>query len=172
MKTHTKIQHILLTNQQKNTESIMVFVAALFTYSLLPQLLFRYLYAEQPLTEVPAVLEYIPVITFAVAMLHFFYVVAGTIARNRKVTQLQKAAHDDCGCGGACGDMDDVSMENMLDPEELAELEKIVDEVLDAPKKKKQKTTKASTKTKRVKTKTISSQSTKKTKKRTTAKKK
>lgn len=140
MKTHKNIQNLLLTNQQKNTESIMVFVAALFTYVLLPQLMIRYLYADQQLLEVPAALEYIPVTTFAVAMIHFLYVVVGNMMRGKKLKELANSQNHECDCGGSCcGGTDDTSMESMLDPEELAELEKIVDEVLETPKKKDQK---------------------------------
>lgn len=161
MNSHSKVKKLLLVNQQKNMESIMVFVAAIFTYLLLPQLLIRYVYADQQLLEVPPALEYIPVGVFAIAIIHFIYVLLSNILRTKQITKLEQHSEKNSCCGGSCVcGSEDADMESMLDPEELAELERIVDEVLESPKKK--KNTKAAAKKSAVKSKTASKKTSKK----------
>ncbi len=86
----------------KAVESIAVFVFALFTSALLPSLLFRYLYANQELTEQPKMLEYIPVAAFVVGVAYFVYAMVGNWARDGKARRLEQEAIecgcDDCGC--------------------------------------------------------------------------
>ncbi len=87
--------------------SLLMFVGALFTTALLPQILFKYLYANAQLTEEPALLARIPDICFAVGALFFIYAIVQEIMLTMKINGLQKevmAAPMDDVCCVDCGD--------------------------------------------------------------------
>lgn len=138
-----QINRLYLQNAVSTVQAIMLFVAALFSTALLPSLIVRYFFAEQDLFAPPAIVEYIPVISYAVAMLYFVYVLVSNFNRNRKIKVLTAQATEDFGCCGEC------SPESSNMPE-LRELEQIVDEALGG-KTSQGKTTrrKKSTKTKK-----------------------
>lgn len=89
-------------------ESIAVFVFALFTSAFLPNLLLRYAYDQTTLTEVPPLLEYIPVAAFLVGVGYFLFVVFTNMGRLSKIKKLEKelddliATHGDHCCDGVC----------------------------------------------------------------------
>lgn len=157
---HLKIQQLRMKNLTKVLESILAYLAALFITALLPSLLVRYLYSQdQLMTESPKLLEYIPVLTFAVAVLYMVGVMIGNFRRERLArsleAQLESMSMGDGDCCGGGKHMDsDISME------ELEELDAIVESAIKAGPKKtasksktatKSKTTKTSTKRKKTK---------------------
>jgi len=87
--------------------SLLMFVGALFTTALLPQILFKYLYANAQLTEEPALLARIPDVCFAVAGLFFLYAIVNEVMLTMKINAAQKevmAAPMDDVCCVDCGD--------------------------------------------------------------------
>lgn len=133
---HAKIADMRHQSVQKVLEAVMVYVGALYTTLLLPQLLLRYFYADQQLMAEPKALEMIPVVAFGLATLYMIFVVVGNIARGNKIKQMladMEVMDDSCGCG--CDDHE-------LDDMELAELETMVETAMaedTAPKAKKTK---------------------------------
>lgn len=114
-------------------ESIAVMVFALFVSAFLPQLLIRYVYANQQLFEQPRALEYIPLIAFFVGTIYFIYATVMMVMKAIKINKLQTEMTfmaDECSCGGdcGCGDHDD-------NWEELDELDKMVEEAMAESKK-------------------------------------
>ncbi len=88
-------------------ESIAVFLFSLFLSAFLPQILFRYLYANQQLLEQPKLLEYIPVAAFLIGVGFFIFAMVGNIMRMMKIAKLEKelaqvSMMDDGCCGGDC----------------------------------------------------------------------
>lgn len=121
-------------------QSIMVFIAALFTTALLPQILFKYMYANAQLTEEPVLLARIPDVCFAVAAIYFIYAVLQGIMITMKLAALEKEAmtapiDDVCcvDCGENCNCLDH---ENCLCGCEEDEMEAEVIEVEMAPASK------------------------------------
>ncbi len=120
-------------------ESLMVFVAALFTTALLPQILFKYLYAKAQLTEEPALLARIPDIAFAIGAAFFIFAVVKSFMNMMKVARLEKEAMsvamndvccmdcgDDCSCvdhnGCLCGcEEDEMIVVESASPTKMAE---------------------------------------------------
>ncbi len=86
---HFQAQSLRAQNISKAVESIAVFVFALFMASVLPQLLFKYYYANMDLTEQPKLLEYIPVAAFVVGVGYFVYAMAGNFMRDAKAKKLE-----------------------------------------------------------------------------------
>lgn len=70
-------------------ESIAVMVFALFVSAFLPQLLIRYVYANQQLFEQPRALEYIPLIAFFVGTIYFIYATVMMVMKAIKINKLQ-----------------------------------------------------------------------------------
>ena len=158
--TQFQIQELRARNQQKVLESILVLLAALFISALLPSLLLRYFYDTAQLLEQPRALEYIPVVSFVVGIGYLLFALIGNMMREKKISQLQSelaTMSHDCNCGHAHDDA--------ISSDELAELERMVDEVLDT-KEAEEKTAKKSSKaTKSAKKKSASkSKSSKKSK--------
>lgn len=88
-------------------ETIAVFILALFVSVFLPQLLFQFVFSTQELTAEPAVLRYIPVVSFVGAILYFVYATVMCLMKKMKIMQLEKElslmmTDDSCGCD--CGD--------------------------------------------------------------------
>lgn len=130
--------------------SIMVFVGALFTTALLPQILFKYLYANAQLTAEPPLLAKIPEVCFAVGALYFIYAVVQGFMLNMKLKALQKEVmnssmdeiccvdcNEDCACPDhdncLCGCEDDVEE---IDVVEVVEPVKAAEKTKTAAKKK------------------------------------
>lgn len=94
----------------KMVEALAVFIACLFVTALLPQLLFKYFYANAQLTEQPPIFDYIQAGTFLVGVLFFLYAVVGNLQRSMKIRKLEKEMMssemmgDACcaGCDGMC----------------------------------------------------------------------
>lgn len=70
-----KVSRLRAKNQNTMITAITVLVAALFTIALLPSLLIQYVYAGQQLFKQPALLEYIPVVSFVAGMGYFLFAV-------------------------------------------------------------------------------------------------
>jgi len=99
--------------------SLLLFMAALFSTAILPQILLRYLYAGQKLTAEPKLLEMIPLVSFGIATLYFLYALVVTTLREMKIKRMKT---NDC--------QHDRETDADLSDSELAELEAIVDEAI------------------------------------------
>lgn len=92
--------------RQKNMivmiESIAVFIFCLFVSALLPQLLFKYFYANAQLTEQPALFDYIQVGTFLLGVAYFLYAAIGNFQRAAKVRKMEKQMQSSEMMDGAC----------------------------------------------------------------------
>jgi hypothetical protein len=107
---------------QRVLEALMVMLLALFSMAVLPSLLVQYLYADQNLTEAPALLEFIPVAAFGISVLYTIFVIATNIARAQKIRQMEQDLYFTAGTD---------EVENAeVDDAELKELEKMVDEAM------------------------------------------
>jgi hypothetical protein len=87
-------------------ESIAVLVFSFFMAVFLPQLLVRYLYADQQLFQEPMLLQYIPVVAFAVGTGFFVFAAVGNIMRYFKIRKLEAMLDEDDCCGCGCGSCD------------------------------------------------------------------
>jgi hypothetical protein len=92
-------------------EAIAAVCVALFGYVFLPQLLFQFVYANQKLTEEPALLKNLPSGIFAVGLLYVLYVVICNVMRTMQVAKLEKKLDEASvlgmnaccqGCGDSC----------------------------------------------------------------------
>lgn len=139
-------------------ESLLVFVGALFSTALLPQILFKYLYANAQLTAEPVLLSRIPDVSFAVGALFFLYATVESIMLSVKIGKAQKElmllpddeiccidcddeacacdSHEGCLCG--CDDEEEVDMEI-----EVAPVTKMAEKMKTASSKKKSTTKKS-----------------------------
>ncbi|MEX0896242.1 MAG: hypothetical protein WDZ94_04935 [Patescibacteria group bacterium] len=133
--TQFKINQLRMTNIQKLLEGLVVLLGAIFITALLPQLLFKYLYADAALTETPMLLEYMSDVVFGFGMAYLVYIIAGAFNRGKQIVQLERQM--------MTGDDSDNTIQ---DETELKELEALVDEALAS-----QKDTPKSTATKRKK---------------------
>jgi hypothetical protein len=103
-----KISQLRADKQLFAVESIAVFVFSLFVSAFLPNLLLRYFYDQSSLTEVPPMLEYIPVAAFVVGVGYFLYTVVTNMGRLSKIKALEKeldtllATHGDHCCDRMC----------------------------------------------------------------------
>lgn len=148
----SEVTDLRLQSMTRAIESIMVFVAAIVANVFLPQLIINVMYTQEELltlTEQPAILEMLPVITFGVSAAFFVFTVVGNIMRNAKVTAKKAEIELDGCCGGGCCHDDEKSDD--LSQEELKELESIVEEALKPKAAKKSAKTKASKTAKKTK---------------------
>ncbi|MCB9812821.1 MAG: hypothetical protein H6772_00300 [Pseudomonadales bacterium] len=155
-KNQFAVQQLRTKNLNKGVETISIFVAAVVANMLVPQLLIRYVYDPTLLTEAPPIFEYLPLVTYSIALAFFLYAMIGNLLREMKAKKMEielSLYAGDCTCGdctdGKCSKDDEIS------DDELKELEKIVDQALKPSKK---------SSTKKVTKKTTSRKSTKKTK--------
>ncbi len=114
MMTQSYIQFKIAQLRQEKTNLALEFIGGLFFATFvslfLPQLLFRYIYANQRLTEEPQLLQYIPVVAFVIGTLYFLYTVAMLLANGAKIKKLEKELmtlslmSDTCctNCAGGC----------------------------------------------------------------------
>lgn len=120
MSHHSKfiIQQLRAENSVKATESLSGFVAAVVANMLIPQLLLKYVYDPTTLTVAPPIFEYIPLVSYGLALLYFVLAMFGNYNRERRARLMEKemyTSHDHS---------DEIS------EKELKELEKIVDNAL------------------------------------------
>lgn len=135
-----QIQYLRQKNIQALMESLVIMVGALFIAVLLPQVLVRFLYANQQLYAEPLLLQLIPAIALVVGVLQLLITFVGNFMRSRRLVKLEKTMIDQVN-----------QMTTGIDQSELMELEKLVDSALTkhAPKAAKRTRT---TKTKQSKT--------------------
>lgn len=99
-----KIDQMRKQNMTSAIESIAVFLLAIATTIYLPSLLIQYVYANQQLTAEPALLTYIPLVSYGIATLFFLYAMINNIMRMMKIKSLEKELelvdfeHDGCNC--------------------------------------------------------------------------
>lgn len=115
-----QIKQLRAKNAQTLLEIIVVLLACVFVTIFLPQILFKFIYANQQLTEEPALLGWIPTLSFAVGLIFTVYGLLTNLMRERKITQLSSELMT------LAGNMNSPAMT----PGELAELEKVVDDAL------------------------------------------
>lgn len=109
--TQFQIAQLRQENANKVLETISVFAASFFIIAMLPQLLIRYVYANQPIMETPRTLELIPVVVFAFAMAYFIYAVVGNFIRYNRMRLLERdlvLMGDDCHCHDDHSHMDEM----------------------------------------------------------------
>ncbi len=126
---HFKIDQLRKDQMIYAIEAIAVLVMSVFVALFLPQILFKYLYANQALMEEPALLANLPTIIFAIGIGYFVFAMVGNLMRMMQIKKLEKQLDEsDCCMSGTCDCLDD----------DLAEVQQIVDEILaeEAPKKK------------------------------------
>ncbi|GEM_PF-1435392 len=118
-----EIRDLRAQNTQKVLEAILVVLAALFVIALLPSLLYTYVYAQAQLLEQPLLLELLPVVTFALAVLYVIYVVVGNIRRTNQIKALKLQVAEYVNFGKDTAD-------EMITQKELDELENIVEQAI------------------------------------------
>lgn len=162
---HFKIEQLRARNAQKVQEALLVLILALFVTAMLPSILVQFVFTSANPFEQPAVLQYIPVASFAVAIIYLAMVMIGNWSREKKAVALEnELVMNDCGCEGCdCGD----SQLPPVTEAELKELEGIVEQALQEDAASSRKTTSRATSkvspTKSAsKTKKVSKKSTKK----------
>jgi hypothetical protein len=135
-KNYFSVQQLRTRNLIKSVESISVIAAAIIINMLAPQLLIRYVYDPSTLIAPPPVFEYLPLVTYSIAVIYFLVAMTGNFLRERKARKLERemilysgcCSEANCKCGHENSD-DDIT------DEELKELERIVDEALKPEKK-------------------------------------
>ena len=138
-RTGLAVQQLRIKNLTSVVSTLAVFVAAVVTNMLVPQLLIKYVYDPTTLVTAPPIFEYLPLVTYGVALLYFIRVALDNFVREGRAKKMER----EFGLG-SCPECSD----DEISDEELKELEKIVDEAL-KPKRKvaKRKTVKAARKT-------------------------
>lgn len=108
-------------------ESISVFILAIATTIYLPSLLIQYVYANQQLTEEPALLTYIPAAAYGISLLFFVYAMVTNIMRMQKIKKLEKELSlvdfEDQGCSCAHDHVEMYDLSEELDDEDDSENE-------------------------------------------------
>jgi hypothetical protein len=72
-------------------ESIKVSVVMMLSAVFLPELVYRVMYMRPDIQIDPEMLSWIPVITYAIALLYFLFSASGNIARWSKIRQLEQS---------------------------------------------------------------------------------
>lgn len=124
---NTQYQHIAQLrnkNMLAIQESILVLLTAVFIALLLPQVLIRFVYANQNLLEEPMALLYLSPILLAVGLLQVVFTFIGNFKRTRQIAALEQELAS--------------SETNRLqiDETEIQELEKIIEQSLSSKSKK------------------------------------
>ena len=121
-----QIQYLRQKNLQALMESLVVMIGAIFVAILLPQVLVRFLYANQQLVTEPMLLQYIPVVALALGVLQMLVTFVGNFIRERQLIKLERTLVTEAN-----------QSSSSIDESELKELEKMVDSALTkhAPKK-------------------------------------
>ncbi len=144
-----QIQYLRQKNLQALMEALVVMIGAIFVAILLPQVLVRFIYANQQLTAEPMLLQYIPVVALVLGVLQLVVTLLGNFLRERQMVKLERTL------------VNEVSQSTgAIDESELKELEKLVDSALTkhSPKKgvKKSSPTNKSTTKQAARTKKVS----------------
>lgn len=113
-----QLQYLRQKNQQALLESLVVMVGALFVVVLLPQVLIRFVYADQQLFAEPMVLQVIPAVGLGIGVLHLLVTLVSNFMRNRQLAKLEKSF------------ISELSQPATIDEAELKELEQLVDTAL------------------------------------------
>lgn len=106
--TQFKIQGLRQQSQGAMVEALAIMMFALFLTAFLPQILIRFLYADQQLMSEPMLLQYIPIATFVLGVLGFLMAFFGNWRRRGEIRRLEKELSSmsmmDCcsGCDDAC----------------------------------------------------------------------
>ncbi|MBP9781727.1 hypothetical protein KBC89_03660 [Candidatus Woesebacteria bacterium] len=133
-----QIQYLRQKNLQALMEALVVMIGAIFVAILLPQVLVRFIYANQQLTAEPMLLQYIPVVALVLGVLQLVVTLLGNFLRERQMVKLERTLVNEVN-----------QSTGAIDESELKELEKLVDSALTkhSPKKvvKKSATTNKST---------------------------
>lgn len=87
---HFTIDQLRKENLVKATEAIAFLILAFFITVYLPTILFQFVFASQQLTEEPAVIRYIPVASFVIAIAYFVYALVGNVRRMLQIMKLEK----------------------------------------------------------------------------------
>lgn len=122
-----QVQSLKMTNIQRVMESVMVMFIALFSTAVLPSLLIQYVYNDPTMLQPPKVIEYIPMVCYAISALYVIFVIVTNMQRGKKIKQLEQDMYFSSGAG------DTIMMADAMsdsDDEELKELEKMVDEAM------------------------------------------
>lgn len=125
MNTHyQQIAQLRNKNMLAIQESILVLLTAVFIALLLPQVLIRFVYANQNLLEEPMALQYLSPILLAVGLLQVVFTFIGNFKRTRQIATLEQELAS--------------SETNRLqiDETEIQELEKIIEQSLSSKSKK------------------------------------
>ncbi len=91
-------------------QALTVFVFCIFTTAFLPQILFKYYYAAQQLTQEPKTFEYIQTGSFVLGVAYFLFAGLVSMMKSVQIKSLEKQLNsmnmmgDDC-CGGDCEEM-------------------------------------------------------------------
>lgn len=140
-----------------SVEAIAVIIFSFFVAIFLPQLLIRFVYANQQLFEEPVVLQYIPLVAFALGTAYFVYAMVGNVLRFLKIRALenQLAEFESCNCNDCnCGDMmcicgDDACVCCMPSDQNASEIAQLAEAVAKSAVKSKKVSPKAKTTTKK-----------------------
>lgn len=120
------IQQLRTKNLVKGVESLSGFVGAVVANMLIPQLLIKYVYDPTKLVAAPPIFEYLPLVTYGLALGFFIFAMVGNFMRERSAKVMEK----EMSLSSCCMDEEDDISEK-----ELQEFEKIVDEALKPAKK-------------------------------------
>lgn len=144
-----QIQYLRQKNLQALMEALVVMIGAIFVAILLPQVLVRFIYANQQLTAEPLLLQYIPVVALVLGVIQLIATMLGNFLRERQMVKLERTLVNEVNQSAGA-----------IDESELKELEKLVDSALTkhSPKKgiKKSSPTNKSTTKQAARTKKVS----------------
>lgn len=146
-----KISQLQAKNQTCMTTALATLVAALFVTAVLPSLLIQYLYADQQLFSQPPLLQYIPVVSFAVGVGAFLFAAVGNFLRAKRIKFLETQL-----------DMQEDDFMQEDDEALMAEIESLAEKLAEEKKPAKKKTTSKKTAKKSSKKKTAKKSSKKK----------
>lgn len=102
-----KIEKAQHTNLLMAIYSILGFIAAFVGAAFLPEILVRYIIKAQSMEQVPAYLEYLPVVFISIAFLFFVFAIFSSIARAMQMKRWEKELDNlvavcCMNCGGNC----------------------------------------------------------------------
>ena len=122
-----KVSQLQAKNQGAMLTAVATLMASLFVTALLPSLLIQYVYAGQQLFQQPALLEYIPVVSFIVGIGSFLVAAVGNALRCKRIKFLKnQIENESCSC-------------REDDDEVLAELESLAEALVEEKKPAKKK---------------------------------
>ena len=114
-----RIDQMRKTKASLMIESISVFIFSLVLTIYLPQLLYKYFYANQELLEEPKIMGYIPLISFVIGVGYFAYAMIMSIMMDIQIKKSEKELANLGGC--TCGQKDCPECGEVTEMAELAE---------------------------------------------------